>query len=237
MSVEFTPKPTIEIPKSLFKEFGQENVVAKSWKTLVIDDHIITLNEIIGLGCQGTVYDGESNQYGNVAVKELRKISDDVIQDIACRIGVGPEIFDLAYEKDMTYMVFEKLDRMICYKDIYDAQIAVQLCEAITLLIENGIFHNDIRETNIMLDFNGTLKIIDYDSAVLAFIDDPDTVIRKPLITLKDYDLLLQKNYNIVLNEKKYTIAFPIEMQERHLKARKNFENLLLSNFILGLGF
>ncbi len=237
MSFEFTPRPTIEIPKSLFKEYGQENNVAKNWKTLVIDDHIIVLNEVIGLGCQGTVYDADSNQYGNIVVKELRKISDDCVHDIASKIGVGPKLYDLYIEKGMTYMVFEKLDRMISYNDMYNINIARQLCEAITLLIENGIFHNDIRGTNIMIDKNEILRLIDYDSATLAHINDPDTDVKKPLITMQEYDILLAKNYYIYLDEKKYTIGFPIDMQERHSKARKNFEHLILSTFILGLGF
>lgn len=233
----FTPKPTIEIPKSLFKDFGQENNAAKNWKTLVIDDHNIVLNEVIGLGCQGTVYDAVSDQYGEVAVKELRKVSDDCIHDVASRIGVGPEIYDMIVEEDKTYMVFEKLDRMISYNDMLDYRISLQVCEAITLLIENGVFHNDIRSTNIMFDKTGLVRIIDYDTSVLAYIDNPDTGVRKPLITMKEYDKFLLQNYTLILDEKRYTIAFPIAMQERHCKARKAFEHLILSTFFLGVGF
>jgi serine/threonine protein kinase len=235
--MEYTPRPTIDIPRSLYKEYGQENNASKGWKTLTIDDHIIILNEIIGLGCQGTVYDADSNQYGNVVVKEIRKITDDFIHDIAARLGIGPEVFDSVFENGLTYMVFEKLDRMICYNDMFIPEIAKQLCEAITVLIENGVFHNDIRQTNIMLDYNGCLRLVDYDSAKLAYIDNPETDVRQPILTMKEYDECLSKNYTIFLHEKKYTIAFPLDMQERHKKARKNFENLILSNFILGLGF
>jgi serine/threonine protein kinase len=120
---------------------------------------------------------------------------------------------------------------------MYNSEIAKQLYEAITLLIENGIFHNDIRHTNIMLDSNGTVRLVDYDSAKLAYIDNPETDIRQPILTMKEYDEFLSKSYTIILDEKKYRLAFPLEMQERHIKARKKFENLILSNFILGLGF
>ena len=266
--MELTPRPTIEIPRSLFIEYGQEVQAHKNWKTLVISEklsecnphniseglsqfeynsHIISLNHIIGLGCQGNVYDADSNHYGKVVVKELKgqkPVMDFAIHYIASDLGIGPDVYDICYDSSksrgeaLTYVVFEKLDRMISYKDMCNQNIAYQVCECITRLIENGIFHNDIRSTNIMLNDKGQVQLIDYDYSTLAFGPseyDSTTII--PYITAKKYDELLKKNYTIVLDEKPYTIAFPYEMQERQHIAREKFMDLLVKSFLLGVGY
>lgn len=261
MTESITPRPTIQIPRSLFIEYGQEIDAHKNWKTLrvsagthsdaVSTDHIIHLNHILGIGCQGTVYDADSNHYGNVVVKELKlpdakgvkeiSISDEVygeIHYIASDLGIGPDVYDICVEDNKLYIVFEKLNRMVSFKDMCDPTISYQVCECITRLIENGIFHNDIRSTNIMLTHDNQVRLIDYDMSVQAFgPSEYDSATIIPYITAKEYDENLKKNYIVYLDEKKYVIAFPYEMQERHQQARDRFADLLVRSFILGVGY
>jgi hypothetical protein len=295
-----TPKPTIQIPRSLFVEYGQEVETHKNWKTLRIrtcsdsniedvristtgadpdaealrirtgadpdtkdvsttgadpdaedteSDHIIHLNHIVGLGCQGMVYDADSNIYGKVAVKEMTITKnmnpDDVggIHIIASDLHIGPVVYDICIENDKIYIIFEKLDRMVSFKDMCNPEISYQVCESITKLIENGIFHNDIRSTNIMLTKDNQVRLIDYDMSVQAYMmtsvesTSGHTTHATPLISAKEYDENLKKNYVIFLDEKRYVISFPYEMQERHTKARDMFADLLVRSFIMGVGY
>jgi len=251
---ELTPRPTIQIPRSLFIEYGQEIDAHKNWKTLRVgncpnsngvriktcpdSDHIINLNHIIGIGCQGTVYDADSNIYGNVVVKEMKNTKDifsGTIHSIASNLGIGPAVYDICTENDKIYIVFEKLNRMISFKDMCNPEISYQFCEYITRLIENGIFHNDIRSANIMLSNDNQVKIIDYDMSIQAYQMSNTKPV--PLITAKEYDEYLKKNYVMYLDEKSYIIAFPYQMQERHARARDKFADLLVQSFILGVGY
>ena len=120
MSNEITPKPTIEIPKSLFRDYGEERQSAHNWKTIIfldkdrVIDHVVQLHEIIGLGCQGTVYNADSDIHGNIVVKEMKgKNIDTTIHNIAAQLGIGPEILGTHYDttNKMSYIAFEKLKR------------------------------------------------------------------------------------------------------------------------------
>lgn len=237
MTEEICPRPTIEIPQSLYIEYGKEIEAHKKWKTLVIGDHIISLNHILGLGCQGVVYDADSNKYGNVVVKEIPYPIDITIHTLASSLNIGAKVYDHCYNgiklDAKTYIVFEKLERMISLKDMRDSDIAHQVCENVTRLIEHGIFHNDIRDTNVMIDYKGNVKIIDYDYSTLAF----DYLSPRPYITAKKYDKLLKRNYTIFLDEKKYEIAFPYMMQQRHRNTREKYSDMLVQNFIMGVGY
>jgi hypothetical protein len=242
MSAEFTPRPTIEIPKSLFKEYGEERQSAYNWKTIIflypnkVIDHVAHLHEIIGLGCQGNVYNADSDMYGAIVVKEMkRKTLDTTIHNLAAELGIGPEIFGTHYDPSngMSYIAFEKLERMVTYNDVRSPVIGHMLCESITRLIENGIFHNDIRGANIMIDNMGKVRMVDYDYSTLAW--SPDTM--RPLVSLPEYDEYIKRNYIISVDEQVFMINFPYEMQQRHLAARRTFENLLYQNFIIGIGY
>jgi len=242
MSNEITPKPTIEIPKSLFRDYGEERQSAHNWKTIIfldkdrVIDHVVQLHEIIGLGCQGTVYNADSDIHGNIVVKEMKgKNIDTTIHNIAAQLGIGPEILGTHYDttNKMSYIAFEKLKRMITYKDMENPHLGNMLCESVTTLIENGIFHNDIRGANIMLDFQDRIRLVDYDYSTLAW--SPGTM--KPLMTFPEYNSYLKQNYVISIDEQTYILNFPYEMQQRHNRAKRNFENLLYHNFIIGIGY
>ena len=46
-------------------------------------------------------------------------------------------------------------------------RIALQLCDALTYCHEHGVFHRDIKPENIMIQDDGTIKIIDFGIALL----------------------------------------------------------------------
>ncbi len=246
MSNEITPKPTIEIPKSLFKDYGAERQSAHNWKTIVfldknkVIDHVVHLHEIIGLGCQGTVYNADSDIHGNIVVKEMRcSRIDTTIHNRAAELGIGPEILGTHYDSSngMFYIAFEKLERMITYKDMQSPVIGHMLCESITRLIENGIFHNDIRGANIMIDARGKVRVVDYDYSVMAWEYNEKSLYPKPLLSMREYTEYLKRNYIISIDEQKFMLNYSYEMQQRHNKAIQDFETLLFQNFILGIGY
>ena len=231
--VESTPRPIIEIPETYFPEVINDSLnlrfkaVNFAWKTIIINQHRVVLNEIIGLGSQGKVYAGISNLYGDVAVKEIPRIFVPIIHYKAESLGIGPKLYDVYYDNTYTYIIMERLDRTITLRDIYS--YSYEICEMVTILIENGIFHNDLRDTNIMFSSSeqssdgrdhrfsrcgsnrmtgeqDRLYIVDYDSAAMAFSDDDDDLIR--FLNIEEYNTYLKKNYYIYISGKKYMLNF-----------------------------
>jgi len=209
--MSFTPKPTIEIPPWL------DTIVSK---TIKIGKHIIDFKKLIGIGCQGNVYAGVSNLHGDVAIKEIKSIIFPEIHYKAESLGIGPIIFDVHYEGNNTFIIMERLVRTLTLKDMEIAMLNFQLCELITILIENGIFHNDLRDTNVMFDRRGNIKIIDYDSAKLAFSTLNENI---HLLSEQEYSSCLQRNYYIYINNKKYVLNYDYVLQKRHHQAYERF--------------
>lgn len=226
---EFTPRPEIEIPVSPHYSF--EGDVVKGWKRLSSPDgsHTVSLNEIVGIGGQGVVYSADSNLHGPVVVKEIHIATDTEITRIASNLKVGPTLHEVIYEGNKTFLVLEKLyffrnNRPLISEDFY----ICQLCGLVTLLLEHGIFHNDLRDTNIMFSKGGVLKIIDYESAVRAFTIEKDSSI-SPLIDDRDFDNYMCSTYTIFANGVKYDIEFPLYLQVRHHQIRVSFKKSLYS--------
>jgi serine/threonine protein kinase len=239
------PRPTIIIPSTIF---DRENQGFGS-KTIILGQHRIVINELIGLGCQGNVYAAISNLHGNVAVKEIPKIIIPDIHYKAESLGVGPIIFDVYYESNAggtTYIIMERLHRTLTLKDISDptssSAVAInnELCESVTLLMEHGIFHNDLRDTNVMFSTGssarGNLRIIDYDSAKMAFAPLAGTSVLGtsddmtiPLLSEEEYDKCLKNNYHIYISGKKYVLNYHYLLQQRHHKARDKYMEMLES--------
>jgi len=231
---EFTPRPEIEIPISPHYSF--EGEVIKGWKRLSSPDgsHTISLNEIIGIGGQGVVYSADSNLHGSVVVKEIHIATDTEITKIASDIKVGPTLYEVIYEGNKTFLVLERLIFFRSGISVISSDVYIyQLCGLITLLLENGIFHNDLRDTNIMFSKNGvgdygSLRLIDYESAIRAFTIEKDSSI-SPLIDGQDFDEYMYSVYSIISKGVKYDIQFPLYLQVRHHHIRISFKKSLYS--------
>jgi serine/threonine protein kinase len=220
-----TPRPTIKVPPSPFPDIeGTQCNERVLWKTFFINDsHRVVLNEIIGMGCQGNVYTGISNLYGDVAVKEMNHIFFPDIHYKAEALGIGPAIYGVYYETNKTYIVMEKMVRTLTLKDMETYNQI--LCESLTVLIENGIFHNDLRDTNVMFDRYNKLRIIDYDSAVLAYECEDDILV--PIVSFNEYEDLMKRNYYIFISERRYVLNYHFILQNRHHEASDKYSDML----------
>ena len=84
-------------------------------------------------------------------------------------------IYDAVQEDDHTLVIEEFIDgktlsdilqsRLFSEKET--VSIIRQLCDALYVIHSQGIIHRDIKPENIMLDKNGTLKLIDFSASRL----------------------------------------------------------------------
>lgn len=219
--MEYTPRPQIEIPVSPHHSYTGETV--NCWKTLLSpdDSHRVLLKEILGIGGQGIVYSGESNLFGSVAVKEVLTEANIEITKKASDINVGPKFYGYIKEGNKTFLILEKLQRSPYFKIDINSYI-YQVCNLITILLEHGIFHNDLRDSNIMFTTYGILKIIDYESAIQAFKVDNYTII--PLIDDIEFDSYLNSITKIIIEEEEFDLEFPYYLRDRHLEILADFK-------------
>lgn len=228
--MEYTPRPQIEIPVSPHHSYTGETV--NCWKTLLSpdDSHRVLLKEILGIGGQGIVYSGESNLFGSVAVKEVLTEANIEITKKASDINVGPKFYGYIKEGNKTFLILEKLQRSPFFKmSISNINPYIyQVCNLITILLEHGIFHNDLRDSNIMFTTYGILKIIDYESAIQAFTVDGTRGCKLiPLIDDIEFDSYLNSITKIIIEEEEFDLEFPYYLRDRHLEILADFKRPL----------
>ena len=83
-----------------------------------------------------------------------------------------PAVYDVLYAEDGAVVLEEYIDgvdmeeilkdRLYSYKEAAD--ILWQVCDALAILHENGYVHRDIKPENLMIDKEGTVKLIDFDA-------------------------------------------------------------------------
>lgn len=236
-----TPRPSIDIPPSIFRNYENPNDIANIKVT-----NALTFHEIIGIGCHGIVYRGtldpridgyderniiiENVDMGNiinpiqVAVKEMKGDIDTTTHKLMSKYQISPKIYQIIYsdicddDNCKTYIVYELMDRMISYNDLQQQKYINQFAEKFTRMIELGYFHNDIRDTNIMVNTQGDLRIIDFESSVCIYTQNS-----RPRITISEYDNYMYHNYNIYINGKKYIIMLPLNYQKKLMEIRCKF--------------
>jgi hypothetical protein len=116
----------------------------------------------IGCGEQGIVYDYTLDK----VIKCCNVPVNEKIMNLASIKNIGPKYFGVfkTASEVMSCYIQEKLypfDMGKLESGWYDKE----LCKLITELINNGIFHNDIKFDNIMLTKDGKLRLIDFDLA------------------------------------------------------------------------
>lgn len=121
---------------------------------------LVSTKHVLGEGSQGKVYSMDNRTvlkvvYGSTNVDILTK---------AASIGIAPPIYDIRVCKEFTYYLQKRMAKP--FEQTYDNQLP----EIITRMIENGIFHNDVHQDNIMVDETGKLYLIDFDLA--TFVSD-----------------------------------------------------------------
>jgi len=84
-----------------------------------------------------------------------------------------PKVHEVIFDKD-TVTILEEYIEGLTISDVLDSglykengaiTIISALCDALSLLHENGIVHRDIKPENVMVDNSGTVKLIDYSAA------------------------------------------------------------------------
>ncbi len=107
----------------------------------------------------------------------------DILNDIL--YNNLPEIYDVCECDDGVIVLEEFIDGAnVCeisekgkIKHRDAVKIAKGVCLALAVLHSNGIIHRDIKPENIMLDKNGTVKLIDFNASRIMSAKSGDTVI------------------------------------------------------------
>ncbi len=177
-------------------------------------------------GCIHELCDSKNNCSENIVKIVPAEIVNEKINYIASSIGVGPKIkniFKCKYKgSEYSFVISQKLDNTLTslnnnpkgsfpYKrdkiSVTDNDLQ-QIERLVNLLLQNGIFHNDLSMDNIMYKINkdGSKKwyLIDYDLSVL--IEDIGTI---------KYDQLIRNNSYI-----KYT-NIPINLNAKLVKSMR----------------
>lgn len=84
-----------------------------------------------------------------------------------------PTVYEVAQDGSHVAVLEEFIDgativevlKTQTYAEAEAARIVVELCGALAALHSMGIIHRDIKPENVMIDRNGTVKLIDYNAA------------------------------------------------------------------------
>lgn len=158
---------------------------------------VIYLDSHLGLSCAFKNIDTKENSRryvrNEVEILKALKGCEHIVQ-----------LVDYKISRD-GYVKYERLDKTLLecigYIDANRIKsIALDLMKAVTEMHSRGVVHCDLKPENIMFDYNGTLKIIDFGNAL--FIDDlstteqsigtlyyrpPEYIIKAPLDYRVDY--------------------------------------------------
>lgn len=127
---------------------GQKASVPKSLTNL----------KLIGEGAQGQVFQYTTDKV--IKCVNERDFKESFINK-ASLIGVGPRYYGSVRKDGEICYIQEMLYKVNLSEGKYDKRLS----ELITKLIENGLFHNDLKSDNIMKNKKGSLKLIDFDMA------------------------------------------------------------------------
>lgn len=156
-----------------------------------------TIDQLLGKGGMGQVYaahrsDGEFEQ--KVAIKILGKYSNKSLEEqrILGKLQHPhiARIFDAGkFEEEASYIVMELVDGLPI--DIYVQQnqldlqsrlrLFLDVCQAIHFSHQNLILHQDIKPANILVDYNGEVKVLDFGiGKLLLSVENTNAVAATP---------------------------------------------------------
>lgn len=149
------------------------------------NDEFTNMSDLVGEGSFGSVYYANHPELGYVAIKSFKRHEDEEIlysgfceemtlyQMVNRENSACPKIYGFFIEDDSANIVMEPLaftlsDINKIFKTLdrqtledYLLEFTYKLCEKLYLLNSIGINSNDIKSGNIMIDFQGNVKIID----------------------------------------------------------------------------
>lgn len=194
-----TPRPVLLIPKTNFASYDSLSDVEDK----IILSSKYTLCNIIGFGKQGLIYETEDK---SIVVKKVKGYVDYKIHVLASSLEISPVLYEIIYHEDYTYFIYERMKSHINFRCIPKMDEVVNL---FSKMLTNGIFHNDLKDLNIMYDMNDNPKIIDFDSAV--YYDN---------LSLNQFDYYSRINNYFYINKVSFEILFTYKQKLSHYNFR-----------------
>lgn len=130
-----------------------------------------TLVSVLGSKQGSELIRYRNNKLGRDMV--VRKLKSGTNTEVYRRLsGISHEnlvqIFDVVTEQDCTYILEEYIEgiclsQLVPMKQQGAQRVIVQLAKALYVLHSLGIVHRDVKEDNVLLTKNGTVKLTDFD--------------------------------------------------------------------------
>ena len=199
MIEEQTPRPVLVIPKTNFATYDSLSDIQDK----IILSSKYTLCGIIGFGSQGLIYETEDK---NIVVKKVKGYVDYKIHVLASSLDISPTLHEIIYHDNDTYFVYERMKSHINFKCNSKMDEIINL---FSKMLSNGIFHNDLKDLNIMYDMNDNPKIIDFDSAV--YYDN---------LTICQFEYYSRINNYVYINKVSFEILFTYKQKLSHYNFR-----------------
>jgi len=120
-------------------------------------------------------------------------VGEGKIATTAGDLGIGPKIYEYGTCNDgkekYEYLIMQRMEKTL--EDVYPYQpkLFIKAIQKYQELQDAGIFQQDLKVNNIMLDAKGKLYIVDYGIAIL-----------KPKVPKADRDKNLKINTNLLLD-------------------------------------
>ena len=139
-----------------------------------------TLNEqysivrICSSSSEGEVSQLRHKAHGRNVIKRVYHDTDSIYQVLHTIPHPNiPNIYEVIFDRDTVTILEEYIEGLTIsevldsglYKESGVIEVISSLCDALSILHENGIVHRDIKPENVMIDNSGTVKLIDYNAA------------------------------------------------------------------------
>jgi len=183
-----------------------ENIFSNNKYTIFIDQEI-------GSGSFSRVYNGLYNNE-KVAIKiiKTRNLSSKVINQLKIEIKIINIIKNNPHKNLLKYYLIENHSNLILIimeksdgseltkfinrglNEIYVKNIIKQIINCYLFLLDNSIVHRDLKPANILVNKNGTIKLIDFGLSKILNNDLSSTMCGSPLYMAPE--ILYQHNYD-----------------------------------------
>ena len=141
--------------------------------------------DILGKGAQGIVYLAEDTQLGRkVAIKTLDKRRQDPEQLNQEAKNVSKlnhshiiPLYEIGFHEETPFLVYqyyegeqlkERLQRENKLSQLDAVKIANQFLDGIGYAHKNNIIHRDLNPSNLLIDIEGNVRIMDFGISVIA---------------------------------------------------------------------
>ena len=114
----------------------------------------------------------------DIAVRKFPSDTDVSVYKLLCKYSSEylTQIYDVVCESDCTYIVEEYVDstplsEFLPLNERGAKKALEQICQGLYALHSLGIIHRDIKESNVLVDIHGNIKLTDFDISKLKKAD------------------------------------------------------------------